>query len=93
MVRSELVAKVAAENPHLTRAEAERIVRLIFDAIVGQLEGGGRVELRGFGSFTVRTHDEHPGRNPRTGEPIHVKGKNLPYFRIGKELRDRLNAE
>ena len=91
MLRSELVSKIAAENPHLTQSDAERIVRTIFESITETLANGGRVELRGFGAFSVRHRDPRRGRNPKTGETIDVEAKSVPYFKAGKELRDRLN--
>ena len=75
MIRSELVAKIAAENPHLTHADAESIVRTIFQSITDALAEGWRVELRGFGSFSVRRRDPRRGRNPRTGEDVEVEAK------------------
>lgn len=93
MIRSELIARIAAENPELTRADVEKVVHTIFETIAEQLAEGGRVELRGFGAFTVRHRDARQGRNPRTGEAVQVEGKSVPFFRAGKELRDRLNPE
>jgi integration host factor subunit beta len=93
MIRSELIAKIAADKPNLTKVEVEKIVRLTFDLIQEQLAEGGRVELRGFGAFSARTRDGYSGRNPRTGETVAVGGKNVPYFRAGKELRERLNPK
>ena len=93
MIRSELVAKIAAENPELTQAEAEKVVRTIFESITEALAKDGRVELRGFGAFSVRHRDPRRGRNPRTGEAVDVEAKSVPYFRAGKELRERLNGE
>ena len=93
MIRSELVAKIAAENPHLTHADAESIVRTIFQSITDALAEGGRVELRGFGSFSVRRRDPRRWRNPRTGEDVEVEAKSVPFFKSGKELRDRLNGK
>ena len=93
MIRSELVAKIAAENPELTQAEAEKVVRTIFESITEALAKDGRVELRGFGAFSVRHRDPRRGRNPRTGEAVDVEAKSVPYFRAGKELRERLNGK
>ena len=93
MIRSELVAKIAEENPHLTQADAERVVRMIFDTITEKLAEGGRVELRGFGAFSIKHRDSRLGRNPRNGEPVDVEAKAVPYFKTGKELRDRLNGK
>ena len=93
MIRSELVAKIAAENPHLTQADAEKVVRAIFESMTETLAEGGRVELRGFGAFSVRHRDPRCGRNPRTGEAVDVEAKSVPFFKAGKELRDRLNGK
>lgn len=93
MIRSELVAKIAAENPHMTQADVERVMRTIFDTISEKLAEGGRVELRGFGAFSVRHRAPRLGRNPREGTPVHVEAKTVPFFKAGKELRERLNSE
>ena len=91
MIRSELVQKLCEDNPHLTGKEVERVVGAVFDAISDQLARGGRVELRGFGTFTTRSRDARTGRNPRTGETVDVDAKRVPYFKPGKEMRQRLN--
>jgi integration host factor subunit beta len=93
MIKSELIAKLAEENPHLTRADVERVVNTVLDSMTGALEGGGRVELRGFGAFSVRERPARAGRNPRTGETVDVAAKAVPFFKSGKELRQRLNLE
>jgi len=93
MIKSELVAALAAENQHLTQRDIERVVSVVFERIVVALEGGGRVELRGFGAFSVRSRAARAGRNPRTGVSVHVRAKHVPFFKSGKELRARLNAE
>ena len=93
MLRSELAAKIAEENPHLSQADTERVVRMIFDMITEKLAEGGRVELRGFGAFSVKQRDSRLGRNPRNGAPVDVEAKAVPYFKTGKELRDRLNGK
>ncbi|MGZ8407821.1 MAG: integration host factor subunit beta [Caulobacteraceae bacterium] len=93
MIKSELIAALAAENPHLTVKDVERVVGVILDRIVGALKDGGRVELRGFGAFSVRARPARTGRNPRTGEAVSVKAKTVPFFKSGKELRERLNAD
>lgn len=93
MIRSELVARIAAENPHLTQSDAEMIVRTIFESITETLANGGRVEVRGFGAFSVRHREGRQGRNPRTGEAVAVEAKSVPFFKAGKELRDRLNGK
>jgi len=91
MIKSELVAKLAEANPHLFQRDVERIVSTIFDEITRALATGDRVELRGFGAFSVKHRPSRTGRNPRTGEPVEVDAKSVPFFKAGKELRDRLN--
>ena len=91
MIKSELITKLAAENPHLTRADVERVVNTVLDRMTEALEDGGRVELRGFGAFSVRERPARAGRNPRTGETVDVAAKSVPFFKSGKELRQRLN--
>ena len=92
MIRSELIALVHKDQPGLSPREVEQIVGCIFDAISNRLAEGGRVELRGFGTFTTRSRDGRVGRNPRTGEPVDVQPKRVPYFKPGKEMRHRLNV-
>ena len=91
MIKSELIAKIAAANPHLYHRDIERIVNVIFDEIVDALARGDRVELRGFGAFTVKHRPPRTGRNPRTGQSVSVEEKFVPFFKTGKELRERLN--
>lgn len=91
MLRSELVQKLADENPHLRPQDLEKVVDVILDEISTALESGSRVELRGFGAFSVRKRDARQGRNPRTGESVAVEEKFVPFFKAGKELRTRLN--
>ena len=91
MIKSELIAKLAEENPHLHQRDVERIVSTIFDEITGALSKGERVELRGFGAFSVKRRPARVGRNPRTGESVQVDEKFVPFFKTGKELRERLN--
>ncbi|PZU57840.1 MAG: integration host factor subunit beta [Sphingobium sp.] len=93
MIRSELVQKLTEQNEGLTLQEVERIVDLFFREIIDQLASGGRVELRGFGAFTTRARDARTGRNPRTGEAVPVSAKRVPYFKPGKEMRERLNDD
>ena len=93
MIRSELVQALAADNPDLRASEVEAVVDTILETMLGQLESGGRVELRGFGSFSVRGREARSGRNPRSGETVSVPAKYVPHFKAGKELRDRLNAD
>ncbi len=92
MIRSELIQKIAEENPHLFQRDVERIVSTIFDEIIEALARGDRVELRGFGAFSVKKRDARVGRNPRTGESVDVEEKYVPFFKTGKLLRDRLNG-
>ena len=92
MIKSELIEKLAAENLHLTHAEVERGVNVILGRMTETLSDGGRVELRGFGAFSVRSRPARTGRNPRTGETVEVPAKAVPFFKSGKELRERLNA-
>ena len=91
MTRSELIAELAGTNPHLRAADVETIVSTIFDEISAALSRGERVELRGFGAFTVKRRDARTGRNPRTGEAVPVEEKAVPFFKAGKELRERVN--
>jgi integration host factor subunit beta len=91
MTRSELITALAAENPHLTNRDVELIVSTIFDEISVALARGERVELRGFGAFTVKRREARTGRNPRTGEEVAVNEKVVPFFKAGKELRERVN--
>ena len=92
MIRSELVQKIADENPHLYQRDVERIVSTIFEEIIEAMSRGDRVELRGFGAFSVKKRDARTGRNPRTGESVDVEEKCVPFFKTGKLLRDRLNG-
>lgn len=91
MIKSELIAKIADANPHLYYRDVERIVSKIFDEITTALARGDRVELRGFGAFSVKDRPARVGRNPRTGEKVEVADKRVPYFKTGKDLRERLN--
>lgn len=91
MIKSELIAKLAEENPHLYQRDVERVVSTIFNSISDALAQGDRVELRGFGAFSVKRRDGRVGRNPRTGEAVTVPEKSVPFFKTGKELRERLN--
>ena len=91
MLKSELIAKIAGANPHLFHRDVERIVNVVFEEIVDALARGDRVELRGFGAFTVKHRTARQGRNPRTGQAVSVDEKFVPFFKTGKELRERLN--
>lgn len=92
MTKSELIQRIAERNPHLYHRDVDRIVSTIFDEIAEALSRGDRVELRGFGAFSVKQRDSRVGRNPRTGEAVHVSEKYIPYFKTGKQLREKLNA-
>ncbi|BBK34980.1 integration host factor subunit beta [Allostella sp. ATCC 35155] len=92
MTKSELILRLAELNPHLYQRDVERIVTTIFEEVVEALARGDRVELRGFGAFSVKERDPRVGRNPRTGEAVKVERKRTPFFKTGKQLRERLNA-
>jgi integration host factor subunit beta len=92
MIRSELIDKLVANNPGLAARDIEAIVDCFFEEIVGQLARGGRVELRGFGTFSTRARDARTGRNPRTGAAVEINAKRVPHFKPGKEMRARLNV-
>ena len=92
MIKSELIQKLAEDNPHLFQRDVERIVSAVFDEITNALADGDRVELRGFGAFSVKHRDARTGRNPRTGESVEVPAKRAPFFKTGKDLRDRMNS-
>ncbi|MEO1018433.1 MAG: integration host factor subunit beta [Pseudomonadota bacterium] len=92
MTKSDLIRRLADANPHLYMRDVERIVATVFEEICQALANGDRVELRGFGAFSVRTRGARTGRNPRTGDEVFVPDKLVPYFKTGKELRERLNT-
>ncbi len=91
MTRSELIAQISAANPHLRGSDAELIVATVFGEIADALARGDRVEIRGFGAFTAKRRDARTGRNPRTGEAVEVTRKAVPFFKPGKELRERVD--
>jgi integration host factor subunit beta len=93
MIRSELLQELHKDNPELRAEEIEQVVDIFFDEIAQRLAEGGRVELRGFGAFSTRDREARTGRNPRTGEAVDVAAKRVPYFKAGKEIRERLNAD
>ncbi len=93
MIKSELVQRLAAANPHLYQRDLELIVNTVFDEITDALAKGDRVELRGFGTFSTKVRPARVGRNPRTGEMVEVAEKAVPFFKMGKELRERLNKK
>ncbi|MFN0219070.1 MAG: integration host factor subunit beta [Hyphomicrobium sp.] len=92
MIKSELIQKIASANPHLYHRDVERIVNVVFEEIVDALVRRDRVELRGFGAFTVKHRGARNGRNPRTGASVSVTEKFVPFFKTGKELREKLNG-
>ena len=92
MTKSDLILRLAEKHPHLLQRDIERIVNTVFDEITHALARGNRVELRGFGAFSVKHRDARQGRNPRTGEAVSVARKSVPFFKTGKQLRDRLNG-
>ena len=92
MIKSELVQRVAEANPHLYQRDVEHIVNAILDEITAALARGDRVELRGFGAFSVKNREGRMGRNPRTGATVPVPAKSVPFFKTGKELRERMNS-
>ena len=93
MTKSDLILLLSEKYPHLLQRDIERIVNTVFDEISNALARGNRVELRGFGAFSTREREARKGRNPRTGDSVDVPGKKVPYFKPGKEMRVRLNAE
>ena len=92
MTKNELVTHVAERLPYMTRQDAQMIVDTIFESMADALAQGDGIEIRGFGSLKVRNREAHEGRNPKTGEAVHVPAKKLPLFRIGKELHERING-
>jgi integration host factor subunit beta len=92
MIKSELVQRIAERNPHLYLRDVENILNAILDEITDALADGNRVELRGFGAFSVKRRDARLGRNPRTGAHVSVDEKAVPFFKTGKEMRERLNG-
>jgi integration host factor subunit beta len=93
MTKSELIARLAEANPHLYQRDVERIVSTIFDELTTALARGDRVELRGFGAFSVKKRGSRTGRNPRTGDSVEVSPKCIPYFKTGKQLREKINGK
>lgn len=92
MTKSELIMRVAQSHPHLFQRDIERVVSAMFDEISEALARGDRVELRGFGAFSVRKREARVGRNPRTGDSVQVEEKSTPFFKTGKQLRERING-
>ena len=92
MVKSELIERIAERNPHLYKRDVEHIVNAILEEVVAALSRGDRVELRGFGAFSVKSRPAYTGRNPRTGEPVTVSDKYVPFFKPGKGIRERIKC-
>ncbi|BBG29721.1 integration host factor subunit beta [Zymobacter palmae] len=92
MTKSELIEQIANRHPHLALRDVESAVRQILDDITDMLAEGGRVEIRGFGSFSLHYREPRVGRNPKTGDPVPLEGKHVPHFKPGKELREQVNA-
>jgi len=93
LTKSDLIARLAAKNPHLTTKDIGRVVDTIFDAIANAMARGDRVEIRDFGSFSVRQREPRQGRNPRTGEAVAVAGKAIPFYKMGKKIRRQINGQ
>lgn len=93
MIKSELIQKIAQSNPHLYHRDVERIINTVLSEVIKALSEGDRVELRGFGAFSVKDREARVGRNPRTGTSVSVDAKRVPFFKTGKELRERLNQD
>jgi integration host factor subunit beta len=93
MIKSELVQKIADKSPHLYHRDIERIVNAILDEVINAMKDGNRIELRGFGAFSVKSRNARMGRNPRTGSAVEVIAKRVPFYKTGKELRERLNEK
>ena len=91
MTKSDLLSRVAAVYPYIHMKNVDRVVSIIIESIVDSLKAGGRVELRGFGTFSVRQREEGVGRNPRTGELVKIAPKKVPFFKAGKQLKDFIN--
>jgi integration host factor subunit beta len=92
LTKSELI-EIVAQEAGLTKGRAEMVINTIFESMVEALQRSEGIEIRGFGSFTVRQYKSYEGRNPRTGEPVHVAPKRLPFFKVGKDLRERVNGK
>ncbi len=91
MTKSGLIEEVAKRMPHISKKDTEVVVNTIFDSMVEALRGGDRIEIRGFGSFQVKIREAREGRNPKTGEPVHISAKRTPFFKVGKELKEMVD--
>ncbi len=92
MTKSGLIEEVAKLSPHISKKDTEVVVNTIFDSMVEALRAGERIEIRGFGSFQVKIREAREGRNPKTGEPVHISAKRTPFFKVGKDLKERVDA-
>jgi integration host factor subunit beta len=91
MTKSGLIEDVARKTPHISKRDTEVVVNTIFDSMVEALKRGDRIEIRGFGSFQVKVREARDGRNPKTGEPVHISAKRTPFFKVGKELKEMVD--
>lgn len=92
MTKSGLIEEVAKRTPHISKKDTEVVVNTIFDAMIESLRAGDRIEIRGFGSFQVKIREARDGRNPKTGEPVHISAKRTPFFKVGKELKEMVDS-
>ncbi len=93
MTKSDLIERVAARVPHISKKDTELVVNTIFEGMTEALKGSNRIEIRGFGSFQVKIREAREGRNPKTGEEVQIPAKRTPFFKVGKELKERIDAE
>ena len=91
MTKSGLIEAVATRTPHISKKDTEIVVNTIFESMAGALREGQRIEIRGFGSFQVKIREAREGRNPKTGEPVHISAKRTPFFKVGKELKEMVD--
>jgi integration host factor subunit beta len=92
MTKSGLIEEVATQTPHISKKDTEVVVNTIFDSMIEALKKGERIEIRGFGSFQVKIREARDGRNPKTGEPVHISAKRTPFFKVGKELKEMVDS-
>ncbi len=92
MTKSGLIEEVAKRTPHISKKDTEVVVNTIFDSMIEALRTGDRIEIRGFGSFQVKIREARDGRNPKTGEPVHISAKRTPFFKVGKELKEMVDS-
>lgn len=92
MTKSGLIERVAELTSHISKKDTEVVVNTIFDSMTEALRRGERIEIRGFGSFQVKQRDAREGRNPKTGEEVHIPAKRAPFFKVGKELKELVDA-